>query len=418
MCDTSRGRNHWLLSGCLIVSAVASAGRTQAADDRIADRQSIAAAIRRANRDNHNSLDSVTVRYSRDLVDVSSRAGSELSLALAPYVLTWAKSGRREVLFSDPQFDYGRKWGRRWLSWDGRRSMHATFFRHNPQQMSVLDHESCLPPPFVELSACSLALGRSLNVLGMRSLRGLSLVSVLEQAPMSGISTDTRVLGDSETAAEESPAIRWELHECVNPVGQPLRVVAWFDEQRDWLPRKWELQHLGDADGSGEDRPPYFSITVLRFRQVRDPLRNALRWFPDRMVLASELRTYEVIVHNAVINGAVDESLFEPPVSEGTELLHDHGTVRQVRTWVGGEQGQRLNRRLHEREMAFLGISDSSNAAEFEGDSSGAAAGATAADGREIGSWLALIGAVLALVPVLIWRWRRPRGRVRIARQS
>ncbi len=343
------GRNQ--LTG-FTLAVMLTAAMTHAAEDTA----QLAKIILNANRDYESSVVSVQARFLRKTRDFGGRIRDEPEVEL-----TWARSGKRVVLFSDPNFDYrGKRRPRLWCAWTGSEAINVFYYQFDPHRVSQVEYSQTFPDLIDEWAAPPMALGWTLRFSHADSVQGETLVSLIKKARHETITREPARLQVDKDEFIEFPAVKWPLLEYQNASGQMCTLTAWFDEQEMWLPRMWLVQVSENVTGrpAGQQVLLTFGAGVRSFTEIQDSLLKKPRRFPQETLfytfISNSLASITTSSISSVeINSTIPDSMFKPVLTEGAEVIHNAGTRRQVRNFVGGEDGENAAAEVRNQERLF-----------------------------------------------------------------
>ena len=312
------------------------------------DLAALARQIIQSNRDYEASVVSLNVAYTSQPLLADHRLDPDRPLLN----WTWAKSGRREVVFSDPTFTgYGLMQGRIWSAFDGANGMDVIFRSFDSQQAGRMQSVPGDTSHVTMLTCFALALG-------WRVPHCESLVALMEQASPSELLHEPAKFRVGPGKFLERPAVKWTLKRFrVEERFPEHTVMAWFDPENDWLPcliavmPTMTLTTKPPPSQLPEGSMPY-TIAVERFLEIDDPILGHSRRFPKVVRMFGGFPSV-MTATSVQVNVTPPESLFEPPVSPGTEIVRNAGSRSEQRDFVG-QNGEELHRLANEKETEFL----------------------------------------------------------------
>jgi len=402
-------------SASLVLALSGVGGDPASAQTDDPDLENVAQRIRRANREYESSISSLMVVSRETVLQTGDGFNEEerLGLEFCPCRRTWARSGRQEVLFSDSDFSYEKRWLREWFSWDGKRSTSVDFFRHDPSRTHRATVEGVIPMELLEKTPFAQALGWRIRGETPFALKGVTIASLAERGKITDVSRETATFEIAPDEIVAFAAVKWRFQTFTSSDGIEHELVAWFDQTVNWLPRAWEIRPIPSSDTV----PPAatwqsYRVWTAEFDRFPDPLIPEGRWFPKRVVIQNKLRTYDATAESITVNDTVLPEVFKPPLTEGTEIIYDPRTRMELTTHVGGEAGRFLMLELLKKENEFRGISimDVPEYSPSLPDSNGQAVSVVdAAPVRpmSVATWT-LLGAGLVFAGIVVYRlkWR------------
>lgn len=318
------------------------------------DTSVLAARIIRANRDYESSLASLHVEYLTKGGDFAFKPANGRPI---PRELdcrwTYARSGRREVLFSALE-DYHRNSARNWAAFDGSRGTTLSFAVSDPQLVDRMDLASGQRPLEVEHALIPRTLGWSCHGFG-------SIVALMEKADHRDITHEPARFWLGKNEQQVFPGVKWVLKRFRDRADWPEHELAvWFSEPHGWLPRAIQVQPLGTFPKNKDgvivlpEGCRVHQLAVLDYMTVNDPVMQKPRFFPQK-ICDFMLRWRITEVNTVSVNEGIPGELFEPTATAGAMIVREPGTPREQREFVGGDDGERLHRELTEKNREFLG---------------------------------------------------------------
>ncbi len=363
------------------------------------DTKLLARKMLQANRDYQASIVSLEVQFKQ------AAPGFPHMRQRPDCLFTWVKSGSQEVVYTDPEYAYGKKWRRLWQAWSGKEAITASYFSFDTNCVAEVVYEKAFPDSFFSFVAFPVALGWRFPPARGSSLQGQSLVSLMQNADHSQIVSEVATVVVGEDRELEFPAVKWPLCRVPAPPGadaSECEVTVWFDPANNWLPRKWTLYPVGWAPGQPLSKGTIpRSYAVIEFMSVPDPLLKRDRRFPKSIVSG----TVDTVV-SIRINEAIPQGVFEPDVSVGTKIVRNPRSRKPSKTFVGGEEGAKLNLKLHEQEMRFRYPERSTTENATQSAIDRVAVDASAVPRTEWFSVVVLSLSVLALPAAVVLRFR------------
>jgi hypothetical protein len=313
------------------------------------DFQSIAQQIRSANRDYEASVNTLKADFT---IDAEHFGPSMMGVPKA--TISWVKSGRRELLYTDPHFDYGENAARLWNAWTGRQSIYVGFYTFDRNLMNIVIYEDVFPDCVKQFSMPALVLGWRMRGMRLRTLDGQSIPLLIQDADPNKITQETARVYSGPDHYDEFPAYKWVVKrfEPESPNGSGHTLTVWFDPENSWLPRMWTYYPDLTASGGWPEDSNAFGAAVGEFITVDDPLLKAPRHFPKTMYTYGGLDNLKCTLLNIQLNEPIAASMFEPVITGGAEIVHNPGTRRELKTYHGGEEGEKLFAEYTAREMA------------------------------------------------------------------
>lgn len=321
----------------IILVCAASVAYGESSDVRLAQD------IIRANRAYQASLVSLKVQFrQRYLLPQSGQR--ELPACL----FTWAGSGDQEVFYNDPQFDFeGGRWARVWSAFSRSGGVDVSYFTFDTSLMSQVTYSENMPDLLRQYSVPAFALGWRIRSGILNDLRGRTLVGLMENAdPSTLVRENAQVLVENREYVE-FPCVKWPLLRFDPNTGAEHELVCWFDESRGWLPRMWLARPV---HFDPQTVRPY-GVAIPEFCSVDDPLQHSPRFFP-KVILEYGLPGMVTEIDTIDCNPDLPESLFEPDITDGAEIIRFAGSRRQLTTYAG-EEGELLNAGLKAKEFDF-----------------------------------------------------------------
>ncbi len=311
------------------------------------DLVALAKQIIQANRDYEGSVVSLAVTYTvQPLLTDHQPDPKRQSLDW-----TWAKSGQREVVFTNPAFvGYGLSIARLWSAFDGSDGIDVAFWAFDSQLAARMQ--------MVHRDTSSVAkLAVPAGSLGWTVPHCESLVAMLEQANSNELLRESTKYMVGPNKFVERPAVKWVLKRFqLRETFPEHTVIAYFDPAHDWLPCQIEIipTMLLTAVLPPKELPEgttLYAMVVEKYIEAEDPVVGRPRYFPGT------IRVYgsppSLITTNSVrFNAGVEESMFSPPVSPGTLIVKNAGSRNEQREFVGRD-GEELHSLAGQKEEEF-----------------------------------------------------------------
>lgn len=145
-------------------------------------------------------------------------------------------------------------------------------------------------------------------------------------------------------------------------ISEPVLVVAWFDAQQGWLPRRIRVCSESDfrdplAYATAKNRLASWQADVQSFLRVSDPLHERTVLFPQdaEFAFGPSLR-HSIHVDDVQLNSAIAPSVFRAEIPDAVQVEEHHGTPRYQRTITGGDAAKAEHERLLEADRVAAGL--------------------------------------------------------------
>ena len=314
------------------------------------DLQAIGTKIRAANHDYYASVNTLHAEFT---IDTNHFGPSPLDMPKG--VVTWLRAGRKELLHTDPHYDYRNGDAKVWTAWNGKERVRLAFFNHDRNAVHQAAYSDVFPEEIRECCVPAIALGWRLRAFSPGTLNGQSIVALLEQADPSTISKETaRILVGPDDYIEVS-AYKWPIKRVLPeiPGGSTHTLTVWFDPENNWLPRMWTYYPDLTPSGESPTDSQAFSAAIGDYIDVSDRLTGSSRRFPKTMYTYG-LGYQKCVLQSVSVNEPVPDSVFEPVLTPGAEIIRNEGTRREVRSTFGGPEGEKIQQEHHVRALAIL----------------------------------------------------------------
>lgn len=365
--------------------------------------QNTARNLLRRLRDYEASIQSLELQFRRHYIEFP---GFE-TRAAPDCLYHWVMSGRRRVVFSDAEFDYGGRWARVWSAWNESQTADVSYFPSDSKRVKSVVYHDAPTGAWVTLSPVAFALGWQLRGFTANQFEGETLLSLMESANPADISEERARFRIGPHSIEEFPAVKWTLRRFTprkfdageNQIEHCF--TAYFDRKNGWLPRAWTI--LPDGAQLGEplqqgSQP--FAVLVQEYMSTNDPLLKTKRLIPKVVIECLPLHPTVSVIEVATVNAAVPRSVFEPHITPGAKITHNPGSRLEVTTY-SGENGERLNQELNARDSVSMNSDSLPEASVDHGDGLMLAAATVDAGSPQTTDWLSfsvLVTAVCSLI--------------------
>lgn len=314
------------------------------------DLQAVGAAIRAANHDYHASVNTLHAEFT---IDIAHFGPSDMVMPKG--VITWIQAGRKELLRTDPDYEYQREDAKAWIAWNGKEAVRLAHFRYDRNVVYRATWSDVFPDEISQCAIPALALGWRLRPFAPSALKGQSVSALLEKADPSTISKEpARILiGPDEYV--EVPAYKWPIKRVPSevPNGSVHTLTVWFDPENGWLPRMWTYYPDLTSSGQTPADSQAFAAAIGDYIDVPDRLTGSTRRFPKTMYVYG-LGYQKCVLQRVSVNELVSDSVFEPALTPGAEMIHNEGTLDELRSNFGGPDGEKLHQEHLAREFAFM----------------------------------------------------------------
>jgi hypothetical protein len=263
---------------------------------------------------------------------------------------TWAKKGKRELLFSDPDANtYSSKKIRVWTSFDGTQGTDIAYWLHDSKLAARVDLQPQSPSTLKSWTVFASALG-------WRTPSDLSVLSNLETADPAELTRESAKIMIGPHQFVEVPAFRWVLHRFRNGDGPEHMLVAWFDPANGWLPRMVSILPTMVVEKKAPLKLPegamMYGVAVEQYTTVLDPILGRERIFPS-VIREYGVNCAVVTVTAIAVNESLSDALFVPEISPGALIVENAGSPAEKRTFSGGDTGSELYLKLQHEETRY-----------------------------------------------------------------
>lgn len=366
------------------------------------DLSALAKQIIQANRDYEASVVSLAVTYTVQPLLIDHQNDTKRK----SLDWTWAQSGQREVVFTNPAFrGYGLDVARRWSAFDGSDGIDVAFWAFDPQLAERMQMIHSDTSTVAKLAVPAGALGWAVPNCE-------SLVAMLEQANSNELLRESTKYMVGPNAFVERPTVKWVLKRFrLRETFPENTVIAYFDPAHDWLPCQIEIipTILLTAASPPKELPegttPY-AMVVEKYIEAEDPVVGRPRYFPGTIRMYGS--TPSLITTSSVrLNVGVEESLFSPPTSPGTLIVKNAGSRNEQREFVGRD-GEELHTLAGQKEVEFRAnpIATQKSPAALKPRVASGNVDATPPASSGILSTLITVGSILVLIFMVIRRQR------------
>jgi len=310
-----------------------------------AERPQILARIRLELNEHQSSIDAIDVKWTRrDLARHSEPP------KLMPFERRqWTRSGRRGLLFIEglASLDAPAKVQSRYF-FDGERGYALAYHRSDPTKLNnvrVLDGE----PVSLEMADIPLLLGWNTVILRK------SVITLLDAG-------DAKLLGKRQIDGALCYEVEFGPTPPPTDIPDPLLVVAWFDSQHGWLPRRICI----GAESDFRDPDAYalkktaqarWQSDVKSFQEVNDPLHQRTLFFPyDAELAVGRNLRHAIHLEEVTLNPTLAAAVFHPHIPDGVQLEEHHGTARYQRTVTGEDDAKAEHERSLEADRVAAGL--------------------------------------------------------------
>ncbi|MCX7386373.1 MAG: hypothetical protein NTX48_06870 [Planctomycetales bacterium] len=313
------------------------------------DLQAVGAAIRAANHDYHASVNTLHVEFT---IDIAHFGPSRFEMPKG--VITWIRAGRKELLRTDPHYEYRNGDAKVWTAWNGKERVRLAYFNYDRDVVYGAACSDVFPDEISQCAIPALALGWRLRASLLGALNGQSVSALLETADPTTISKEPARILIGPDEYMEVPAYKWPIKRVLPevPNGSVHTLTVWFDPENGWLPRMWTYYPDLTSSGQTPADSQAYAVAIGDYIDVPDRLTGSTRRFPKTMYVYGP-GDQKCVVESVSVNEPVPDSVFEPTLTPGAEIIRNEGTRDEVRSNFGGPDGEKVHQEHLTRELAF-----------------------------------------------------------------